>query len=223
VGRTVAVFDLDGTITRRDAYLGFLLFYLRHHPRRWHRALMTAAAGALFGVGFLGHDAMKRTALRLVLGGAERSHLERWSARFVDRQAAALVRPGALTRIAAHRRAGDELLLATASLDLYAEPLAQRLGFTCVVSTRAAWTADARISGELEGGNLRGAQKLAAIEKALANNSGDEAAFVIAYADHHSDLPLLRWADRGVAVNPTARLARAAWSEGLPVEDWERP
>jgi phosphatidylglycerophosphatase C len=221
--RTIAIFDLDGTITCTDTYLAFLLFYLRYHPFRWPGALMTAAAAALLGAGFLGNDTLKRTALRLVLGGVERAEIERWANRFVESRAAALVRPGALARIAAHRRAGDDLLLATASLDLYALPLAQRLGFARVVCTRAAWSGAGAISGELAGGNLRGTQKLAAVQQVLAADAGAPAPFVVAYADHDSDLPLLRWADRAVAVNPNARLARAASSEGLPVEDWGRP
>jgi phosphatidylglycerophosphatase C len=219
MARTIAIFDLDGTISRRDTYLAFLLFYARHHPRRWPGALAAAGVGALFAAGIVGNDGLKQAALRLVLAGAERGEVERWATAFVEREAAALVRPRALARIGEHRRAGDGLLLATASLDIHVEPLARWLGFTHVLSTRVGCTASGRISGVLDGPNLRDLRKLAAVERALAA----EAAFVIAYSDHHSDLPLLRWADRGVAVNPTAPLARAALSEGLEVEDWEQP
>jgi phosphoserine phosphatase len=46
---------------------------------------------------------------------------------------------------------------------------------------------------------------------------------VIAYSDHHADLPLLHWADKAVAVNPTRRLAATAGIEGIAIEDWWRP
>jgi HAD superfamily hydrolase (TIGR01490 family) len=220
---TIAIFDLDGTITRRDSYLAYLLFYLRHHPGRWPYAPAAAAAGVLFGAGLLGHDAMKCAALRLMLAGAERSALARWSDRFVEARSPAMIRPGALARIEGHRRSGDRLMLATASLDIYVEPLARRLGFARTVCTRVAWSETGRLTGGLDGANLRGVHKVTAIEQALATEGGRRDGVVVAYADHHSDLPLLRWADRGTAVNPTARLAAVAAAEGLRVEDWERP
>jgi phosphoserine phosphatase len=56
------------------------------------------------------------------------------------------------------------------------------------------------------------------VQRAL---SADRAqACVIAYSDHHSDLPLLRWADRAVAVCPSAALAAAATAEGFVIESW---
>jgi phosphatidylglycerophosphatase C len=221
MSQTVAVFDLDGTITKRDSYVGYLLFYLRRHPRRWPRAAAVAAAGALFAVGAIGNTTMKTLAMRGILAGAERGEIARWSERFAATCVASMLRPGALQRIEAHRQAGDRLVLATAGLDIYAEPLAQRLGFARAVCTRVAWTENGCLAGGLDGANLRGEQKVAAVRHALAGDG--DAPFVIAYSDHHSDLPLLRWADRGVAVNPTPRLASAAAAAGLAIENWDRP
>jgi HAD superfamily hydrolase (TIGR01490 family) len=136
-----------------------------------------------------------------------------------------MLRPGALQRIDAHRQAGHRLVLATAGLDIYVEPLARRLGFARALCTRVAWTETGRLSGDLDGGNLRGEQKLTAVRLALAVDGEERptaAPFVIAYSDHHSDLPLLRWAGRGVAVNPTTRLASAAAAAGLAIENWDR-
>src|SRR5207248_343206 len=96
------------------------------------------------------------------------------------------------------------LVLATASLDLYVRRLARELGFDETICTHAAWTAEGRVAGTLNGGNLKGEAKLAAVRRVIPAGSG--APFVIAYSDHHADLPLLRWADRAVAVCPTARL-----------------
>ena len=42
---------------------------------------------------------------------------------------------------------------------------------------------------------------------------------MVAYSDSHVDLPLLRWAHKGVAVNPSRRLRRCARSEGLEIVD----
>ena len=214
---TIAIFDLDGTITRRDTYAAYLLGYLRRHPEAWWRlpsfALFLAQPGARAQSG-----ALKAAALGAVFAGAERARIEAWNDIFVPWCRARLLRAGAVARIAMHREAGHRLLLATASLDLYVRRLARELGFDEVVCTRAAWTAAGRIAGALDGGNLKGEAKLAAVRRVVP--AGTAAPLVIAYSDHHADLPLLRWADRAVAVCPTARLAAAAAAEGFAVETW---
>jgi phosphatidylglycerophosphatase C len=214
---TLAIFDLDGTITRRDTYAAYLLGYLRRHPRAWPRlpslALFLARAAAHAEPG-----ALKAVALRAVFADADQARIEAWNDIFVPWCLARLLRVGAVARIAAHRQAGHRLLLATASLDLYVRRLARELGFDEAVCTRAAWTAEGRIAGTLDGGNLKGEAKLAAVQRVVP--AGRDAPFVIAYSDHHADLPLLRWADRAVAVCPTAKLAAAAAAEGFAMENW---
>jgi phosphatidylglycerophosphatase C len=222
--RTIAVFDLDGTITTRDTGSAYFLSFLRQHPRRWLRGLPLVGTAARFGCGLVDNAGMKQAALSRVLGGVDRAAIEAWTARFVPWCLDRLVRPGARSRIAAHRESGDRLVLATASLDLYVDPLARALGFAEILRTKAAWTADGRISGALDGENVRGEHKLAAVRRHLGfAETGPRAAFVIAYSDHHADLPLLRWADKAVAVHPTARLAKTARAEGFAIADWGRP
>ena len=221
---TIAVFDLDGTITTRDTTAAFLLGYLREHPRRLARCVPLAVSTAGFAAGLVDNAALKRTAVHAILGGAGREEIALWTERFVPWCLEALVRPTARTRIEAHRSARHHLILASASLDLHVEPIGKALGFAEVICTKVAWTRGQRVSGDLDGGNIRSDKKLAAVQRAVSlAESAPRSARVIAYSDHHADLPLLRWADQAVAINPTRRLAAAAAIEGMPVEDWGRP
>ena len=213
----VAIFDLDGTITQRDTFAAFLLRYLRRHPRHWPRCLSLVPLVPLFLCGVIGNTRMKVAALRAVCGGAERAEMTAFSEDFADHCMATLLRAQAPARIAAHRQTGDLLVLATASPDVYVEHLACRLGFDRVVATAVGWTPEGRMTGGLAGDNLRGAAKLAAVQQLL---SAVTPARTVAYSDSDADLPLLRWADRGVAVNPTRRLAEVAAAEGFAIEDW---
>ncbi len=221
---TIAIFDLDGTITTRDTTAAFLLGYLREHPRRLAHCVPLAVSTAGFAAGLVDNAGLKRAAIRAILGGASREEVAAWVDRFVPWCLKALVRPAARTRIEAHKSAGHHVILASASLDLHVEPLAKALGFAEVICTKVAWTRGQRISGDLDGGNIRADKKLAAVQRAVSlAESAPRSARVIAYSDHHADLPLLRWADQAVAVNPTRRLAAAATIEGIPIEDWGRP
>jgi HAD superfamily hydrolase (TIGR01490 family) len=211
-----AVFDLDGTLTYGDMYVAFLAYMLRIRPRRVAHCLALPVAALRFALGGLPNAALKSRALAAVLGGCEREGAERDGANFVAGHLDRMVKPQALARIDWHRREGHRLVLASASLDLYAVPIGAALGFADVVCTRLA-SPGGRITGALEGDNLRGATKLTAVS-AVLETAGAELAH--AYSDHRSDLPLLQAAQRGVAVDPDAGFAAEALRCGLTVEDW---
>ncbi|WP_372623490.1 HAD family hydrolase [Falsiroseomonas sp.] len=220
-GPGVAVFDLDGTLTRRDLYLAFLAQALRRlGPARPLRAAALPVLSARFMLRGIGNDRLKVAFLDAILGGRPRTTLEDLAAAFARRAVEREIKPAALARLERHRRAGDTLLLASASLDLYVQPIARLLGFHAAVATRIAWTADGRVAGTLAGPNLRGEAKLDAVRAELAARLPDAACRLTAYSDHASDLPLLAAATIPVAVDPTPELARIAVNRGWRVEHW---
>jgi phosphatidylglycerophosphatase C len=128
------------------------------------------------------------------------------------------LRAGALRAIERHRAAGHRLVLVTASLDFYAEPLGRRLGFDAVLCTRAAYDAEDRVTGALDGDNCYGLAKLRSVQQYFAAEAAGLP--VVCYSDHHADLPLLRSATTAVAVNPTRRMRQFAMEFDMAIEDW---
>ncbi|MDJ0896186.1 MAG: HAD-IB family hydrolase [Alphaproteobacteria bacterium] len=214
----VAVFDLDRTLTVSDTFVAFLLGFLLRAPSRWPRALTLPGAVALYCAGLRDNTWLKTTFLRAILGGLQRDALVPWIDRFVERLLARGLRRDALRKMDWHRAKGDRLVLATASPDLYVIPLAARLGFDAVVSTRVAWDAEERVLGGLIGRNCYGAEKLARVEAWLGRHK--MVGPVSVYTDHHSDLALLQRAEHPVAVCPTRKLRAAARAQSFAVEDW---
>lgn len=216
----VALFDLDGTLTRRDTYLAYLLGFLARRPQRWWQVAPLGCAVLAHLTGRRDNTWLKTTFLRRVMGGEERETVKAWTTTFLDRVWRTGLRARAPEIIARHRDAGDRLLLVTASLDLYAEPLAERLAFDAVVCTRAAFDAEGRITGALADGNCYGPRKLERVRDYLERHA--PGAVAVCYTDHHTDLPLLQWVAEPIAVNPTARLRREAIRHGIPIQDWNR-
>jgi HAD superfamily hydrolase (TIGR01490 family) len=216
----VALFDLDGTITRRDTYLAYLLGFLARHPARLLRAAPLPLAVVRYLIGERDNSWLKTTFLRAVLGGTPRRLLASWTEVFLDRVLRSGLRPGALKAIERHRTAGHRLILVTASLDFYAKPLGRRLGFDGVLCTRAAYDAEGRVTGALAGENCHGEGKLRRVQRYLAEEATGLP--VICYSDHHADLPLLGFATEPVAVNPSRRLKRVAIRRKITIEDWNR-
>ena len=220
-GRNVVIFDLDGTITRRDTYTALLLRALRHRPARLVPALALPLATVAHLAGLRDNAWLKARFLAAILGGIGRDELQGLTGPFV----ADLLNRGLRTRaravIDAHRVAGDYLLLATASFDFYCREIGHALGFDAVACTRSEWRDD-RLVPVLVTGNCYGVVKQRRVQELLANlpASLPGPARLTVYSDSHADLPILGMADDPVAVNPTPRLAAIAVARRYRVEDW---
>lgn len=194
-GATVAIFDLDGAVTRGDTYLAYLWYVLLRRRRRLPYCLGLPAAVLQFKRGRISNETLKCRFLAAILGSCSRTEIERHTSGFVEICETRLVKSVARARVDWHRKEGHRLVLASASLDVYVLALGARLGFDDVVCTRAAWEAGA-IAGRLAGPNLLGEAKLVALKNALALDEEDRRG-MFAYSDHHADLSLLLFAKHG--------------------------
>ncbi len=215
-GRRIAVFDLDETLTRRDTYLPFLIGYARRHPRRWVKVAMLPLQ--LLAVWRWRDRAwLKEQFLLAFIGGEPRAKVEAWAADFAERLALWGLRGQGVTQLREHQRAGDRVLLASASFDVYVNHLGTRLGVSEIVASKVRWDGHDRVYG-LDGGNCKSHEKLSQIKSRLGDEASGEG--VVAYSDSHADLPLLTWAEQGVAVCPTRKLAREVATRRLVVARW---
>ncbi len=215
---TIAVFDLDRTVTRAGTYTPFLLSTVEGGlPVAW-TVLRGLAAALTYKAGLISRSQLKARMLALTIAGAPRVKVRGWAEAFVDRWLKTHVRPGALAAIAKHRAAGDHLVLATASFDFYAEIFAARLGFDHTIATASVWNEADCLEAGVAGENCYGADKLAAVRSYVETRANRGR--VVAYSDHHTDFDLLRWADEGVAVNPNGKLRARAGASGIAIVDW---
>ena len=215
--RVVALFDLDRTVIRGGTYMPFLRAAAVRRGRSPLNLLRAAPAAFAYLAGRVPRATVKIRMLA-VLAGAARAEVTLWAEEFAAGRLKD-VRPGALAAIARHRANGHRLVLVTASFDFTAQAFAKALGFDEVIATVSVWDDQARLVAAIAGENCYGPAKLAAVQTALAAHTPRPS--VIAYSDHHSDFELLRWADEGIAVNPTPTLRRLATAHGMAIADWE--
>ena len=206
----LAVFDLDGTITRRDTFGPFLWGFLWRRPWRLARVLLAlpAAVRYLFD---RDRGAFKGSVIHALLGWAQRGSVERWAERFV----AGLLDQGlygeALGAIAMHRARGDRLLLMSASTDLYVPRIARALGFDEIICTEVRWRADGRLDGRLATANCRGEEKRRCLAAVIARDAPGR---VYAFGDSRADLAHMQLVQEAYLINAAPRVTRHA---GPPV------
>jgi HAD superfamily hydrolase (TIGR01490 family) len=215
--KTVAIFDLDNTITRKDTYLAFLLSVLLTHPARVFRTIGLPFAVIAYKIKLKDNSWLKETFLSAVMGGLNRNQVNSCRDKFIEKLLLQGTYKDALDAISKHREAGHQLVMATASFHFYTEKLGKKLGFEKVVCTQAEWSEN-QLTGKIKGGNCYGLNKL----NQLTNNFEPRESYkIIAYSDHHSDEPFLQWADIAYAINPTAKLKKIAEQQAFTIQQWQ--
>jgi phosphatidylglycerophosphatase C len=200
---SLAVFDLDGTITRRDTFGPFLWGFLWRRPWRLLRVLLLLPAA----VGFALHrdrGALKGALIHAMLGGVPRASLDRWTERFVAELLTDGLYAEALAAIAMHRARGDRLLLMSASTDLYVPHIGRALGFDEIICTEVRWRADGRLDGRLASANCRGEEKRRCLAALIARDAPGR---VYAYGDSRADLAHMQLVQEAYLINASPRLA----------------
>ena len=214
----LAVFDLDGTITRRDTFGPFLWGFLWRRPWRLARAPLALPAAVSF---LLDRDrgAMKGAVIHALLGGARRASLSRWAERYVANLLSGGLYAEALAAIAMHRTRADRLLLMSASTDLYVPLIGRALGFDEIICTQVRWRADGALDGRLAGANCRGDEKHRILAALVAR---DTPARIYAYGDSGADLVHMQLAQQGYLINASPGLARRRGPH-VQLLQWRQP
>ena len=219
----LAIYDMDRTVTKRPTYTPFLLHCARRRAP-WRLILLPLVVLSMIAyvLRLIDRAKLKEINHRLLIGRhIHPSDLAPLVNSFADSQAATNVRPGARTAIARDKAEGRRVVLATASYRLYAEAIAQRLGFDDVIGTGSVIGLDERVHAKIAGENCYGPAKMRMIAE-WVDKSGLKAVHghVRFYSDHVSDQPAFEWADEPVAVNPHGKLRRLAEQRGWQIEDW---
>jgi HAD superfamily hydrolase (TIGR01490 family) len=214
----LAVFDLEGTVVASNVVESFLWVRLADlEPGRWPGAIASLARSM---PRYLAAERRDRGAfLRAFYRRYEGASVDSMR-RLVDEVVAPFIlrriSPAAVRRIREHRAAGHRTVLVTGALEPFVSPL--RPLFDDVVAARVV-VEDGRLTGYLERPPLVGEARAPWLRRYAARQGADLRASY-AYADSHSDLPLLGAAGNPVAVNPDVALYRVARRRGWPVEEW---
>lgn len=181
-GRLVAAFDFDGTITRRDTLVPFLRQVAGH---RGFGAAFVAALPALRAAER--REAYKAAVLHRILGGLRATDLHD-EARAYGSGLPAQFRPEIVDRIRWHQGEGHEVVIVSASLRAYLDPVVEHLGLDGVCAVELEVDHEDRLTGHMVGANCRGPEKVRRLTHWLG---GETPARLWAYGNSSGDRELL--------------------------------
>jgi alcohol-forming fatty acyl-CoA reductase len=216
----LAIFDLDGTIMSTNVIEQYLWARLPELSRTQQLAEVGQVMRHL--PSYLRAEQRDRgTFLRAVYRryrGADLAALER----FVDMSMAPHVlsrlSPEAVRRIREHRAAGHTTVLITGVVRPLTRPIEPL--FDVIVAADLGVDEEGRCTGFLTGPPVVGESRAAWL-KHYATQQGIDLDRSFAYADSHSDLPMLESVGNAVAVSPDIALMRAATRNQWSVVEWK--
>jgi phosphatidylglycerophosphatase C len=193
----VAAFDVDGTLTRGDTLLPFLR-ELCGDMSVAVAAVCEARSLLLATRGLVSRDEAKARLLQRLLAGRDAAAVGAAGRDYGGRVARSKITSVMLARVRHHQSSGHRVVLASASPDVYIDELGRLLGANAVICTRLEKGADGRLTGRLDGGNCRAAEKARRVREWIDTEAPD--AELWAYGDSASDDPMLALAAHPVRV-----------------------
>ncbi|HEY2480796.1 MAG TPA: HAD-IB family hydrolase [Caulobacteraceae bacterium] len=187
--RPLVAFDFDGTLTWRDSFLAFLAW--RFGTARFGLGMARLAGPALAYARHRDRERLKAATVREFLRGQARADLIAQADAFAASHARRLFRPDAIRCWKQWQKQGARLTVVTASPEILVAPFARGLGAESVIGTRLGFSADDIATGDLDGPNCRGPEKVARLRAAF----GDEVRLDAAYGDSDGDKQMLALAD----------------------------
>ncbi|WP_144206570.1 HAD-IB family hydrolase [Shewanella donghaensis] len=184
----LALFDFDGTITVEDTYTPFI--YLSVPKWRLvvcYLILMPIILG--FKIGFVGSSTARKAISKFAFMGRDEQTLKSIGEQYalgLDEQ----INPQALERIKWHQQQGDQIVVVSASLNLYLAPWCQRHGFDLICAELKS--NKGRLTGQYREGDCCGVEKSRRILQQYSIEDYDQ---VFAYGDTEEDQSMLDLAD----------------------------
>lgn len=188
----IAAFDFDGTITTRDTLLPFL-FYAAGTKATLKKLALLSPVFLKYLTGLSSRQQTKESVLREFFAGMPSSWIMALGELFSSSpNLNHLIRPEAKQRIQWHLRQGHRCILISASIDVYLNPWSRHFGFHDAISSRLKMTQDGIITGDLDGLNCWGPEKLHRLNELVGPR---ENYILYAYGNSRGDRELLAEAD----------------------------
>ncbi|WP_406034119.1 HAD-IB family phosphatase [Nocardioides sp. NBC_00163] len=220
--RVAAFFDLDGTLMSSNVIETYLWLRLGELSGTQKAAEIARMASKV--PGYVWADRTERgTLLRTVYkeyAGARLSELDQIVDEHLTTHILGRLAPDAVRRIREHRAAGHVTVLVTGAIRPLTRPLMPL--FDHIEAADLAVDDRGFCTGHMAASPLVGESRGAFVRE-WSRREGISPADSFAYADSHSDLPLLAAVGHPVAVRPDVPLFRHAKKSHWTIVDWESP
>ena len=186
----LALFDFDGTVTSTDTWTPFMRFAVRP-ARLLAGQLLLIPVVVGYRLGMISASRGRQMAARIGFQGEEATAVRQLGAHYAATALPATLRQSALDRIEWHKSQGDDVVVVSASLNVYLGPWCDRQGVDYICTTLEE--RDGRLTGSYFQGDCSGPEK---VRRILQRYELARYAIVYAYGDSVEDREMLELAHK---------------------------
>jgi phosphatidylglycerophosphatase C len=187
----VAAFDLDGTLTEGGSVFHWLRFIAGDTTVA--RAALPLLIPLTVGAIRSGHwaDSAKERLFRAVLSGRDAAEVASASREFILHHLKEEGRRDVIARLNWHRDQGHDVVLVSASPQIYVDILVEEFKIAGGLGTRLAVDTRGKLTGSYLGKNCRGTEKMRRLNEWIASRHYEEEPVIYAYGNSRGDRRLL--------------------------------
>ncbi|OBS09990.1 HAD-IB family hydrolase [Acidihalobacter prosperus] len=159
--RPVAFFDFDGTLTYRDSLIPFLRMVRGSAPLALD--LLSVSPWLLgYALRITRNDRAKEALFGQALAGTSLEDLRSLGRDFAETHINGMLRSDTFARLRWHQSQGHRCVLVSASLDVYLEPWAERVGIDACLASSLEADAEGVLTGKFEGADSTATKRFGA-------------------------------------------------------------
>lgn len=186
---SLALFDFDGTLTTKDSFIEFIKYYHGAGKLLWGLSV-NAPELLLYKIGLIPNWKAKENLMVYFFKGADLETFNQRARDFSLHIIPKMLRLEAVKYLDAHKKAGNDVYLVSASFQNWLQPWAEAQGIKVISSQLESSTQ--KLTGKISGKNCYGPEKRKRIKTEI--NLGDYEK-VYAYGDSRGDSEMLELAD----------------------------
>jgi phosphatidylglycerophosphatase C len=187
----VAAFDLDGTLTEGGSVFPWLRYIAGDSTVA--RSALPLLVPLTIGAIRSGHwaDSAKERLFQSVLSGRDLEVVTDASRDFILHHLKEEGRPGVIARLHWHADQGHDVVLVSASPQIYVDILVEEFAIAGGLGTRLAVDDRGKLTGSYLGQNCRGTEKMRRLDEWITSRNYDEEPEIYAYGNSRGDRRLL--------------------------------
>ena len=187
----LALFDFDGTITKKDSMIDFIQFIVG--TKEWYLGLFKLSPMLLlYAVKIMSNHRAKELLLTHFFKGFSEDMLQNYATIYTNKKIDTIIRDKALKRVLWHKNRGDRVVVITASASYWVKPWCDKMKLELIATELEV--IEGKISGKIVGKNCYGVEKLHRCKRLIDLNAYKE---VYVYGDSSGDKALLSVATQG--------------------------
>lgn len=185
----LAIFDFDGTITRRDGFIPFM-FFTHGVLKTVLKTVLLSPILFLYIIKVLPNWKAKEIVFASFYKGWPEGKFNQLASQYALKHLSSIVKASATQRLQWHQEKGHKIVIVSASFENYLGVWCQKEGFDCIATKIEI--KNQKLTGKFASPNCYGEEKIRRIREKYDLNDFE---FIYAYGDSQADKSLMKIAD----------------------------